>query len=185
LCYQHQTRQRCRRRRALKSEAQRSRSGQGRVRRGSACRHDYSGFTLQCIKRRQAERRANGRVKKCRVNGVGSTERHHPEGDPDQLGAGPDGLGASAVRTEDVRAGHEEPASDQRRRTLVALEAVVVPVTLVERDELRRAQTWIIMHNSTLNRPSCSIHIADARQNCRVSSRGRGRKLRIRPTVQY
>jgi len=52
------------------------------------------------------------------------------------------GLRASAVRTQDVGSGHEESTSDQRRRTLVALETVVVPVTLVERDELRRPQTF-------------------------------------------
>lgn len=61
-------------------------------------------------------------------------------------------LRASAVRAEDVWTGHKEATSDQRRRALVALEAVVVPVTLVERDELRRTQTgnWLRAANALL-----------------------------------
>lgn len=64
----------------------------------------------------------------------------------------PTELRASAVRAEHVRAGHEEAASDQRRRALVALETVVVPVTVVERDELRRTQTgnWLRAANALL-----------------------------------
>lgn len=55
------------------------------------------------------------------------------------------GLRASAVGTQNVRSGYDESPSDKRRRALVALEAVVVPVTLVERYELRRPQTgdWL------------------------------------------
>jgi len=55
-------------------------------------------------------------------------------------------LGMSAVQTQQVQTGHEEAVSDQPRRTLVALETVVVPVTPVERP----AQTWLITHNSTV-----------------------------------
>ena len=60
-------------------------------------------------------------------------------------------LRAPAVRAQHVRPGHEEAASDQRRVTLVALEAVVVPVTLVERDELRRAQTFVTQLNTHIH----------------------------------
>lgn len=45
-------------------------------------------------------------------------------------------LRPSAIRAQDVGSADEEPASDERRVATVALEAVVVPVTLVERDEL-------------------------------------------------
>jgi len=42
----------------------------------------------------------------------------------------------STVGTQDVEASYEEAPPDERRVTLVTHEAVVVPVTLVERYEL-------------------------------------------------
>jgi len=62
-------------------------------------------------------------------------------------------LRTPAVGAQDIRPGHEEAAANQRRRALVALETVVVPVTLVERDELGRAQTC------STNSCDCSVQL--------------------------
>jgi len=50
-------------------------------------------------------------------------------------------LRSSAVRAQDVEASDQEATADQGRVALVADEAVVVPMTLVERDELGGAET--------------------------------------------
>lgn len=50
-------------------------------------------------------------------------------------------LGATAVWTEDVLTADQESASDEGRVTLVTLETVVVPVALIKRNKLGRAQT--------------------------------------------
>lgn len=61
-------------------------------------------------------------------------------------------LGASAVRAEHIWSGHDESTSNEGRRALVALEAVVVPMTLIERYKLGRSQTgdWLKTANALL-----------------------------------
>jgi len=52
-------------------------------------------------------------------------------------------LRAAAVGAEDLGAVGEEAATDERLDAAVADEALAVPVTLVERDELRPAQSCV------------------------------------------
>lgn len=48
----------------------------------------------------------------------------------------------AAVGTEDVVFGREEAAAHQRHAALLAVEAVVVPLALLEGDVLAAAETW-------------------------------------------
>lgn len=52
-------------------------------------------------------------------------------------------LVASALGTEYVHGVGEKAATDERRTTLIAYEALVVPVTILERDVFRAANTLI------------------------------------------
>ena len=53
------------------------------------------------------------------------------------------GLGPAAVGTEHFSAVGQETAADQRRVTAVADETFAMPVTIVERYELRATQTCV------------------------------------------
>jgi len=83
------------------------------------------------------------------------TAAHDDEG----LGQTVSRLCAATVGTQNIGSGHEEATPDQRRGAFVALEAVVVPVTLFERNELRRTQAFMITRTQTYSKLTNNVEL--------------------------